>query len=67
VVQANFSSYAGVIEVAIQMWLMQRSKTLYEKQAKAKRLGGVDEVVEHLPSKYRALGSNSNTVKNKTK
>jgi hypothetical protein len=38
-------------------------KTLSKKQTKAKRVGGVTQVVEHLPSKHEALSSNSSTAK----
>jgi hypothetical protein len=30
------------------------------------RAGGVVQVLEHLPSKYEALSSNTNAIKNKT-
>jgi hypothetical protein len=44
---------------------MQKHETLYRKYLKLKRARGVCVVqgVEHLPSKYKALSSNSNTAK----
>jgi hypothetical protein len=41
--------------------------TLSEKQTKAKRAGGMTQVVECLPSKYKTLNSNHSTAKKKKK
>jgi hypothetical protein len=37
------------------------------KLTRAKRARGMDQVVEHLPSKHEALSSNPSTIKNKKK
>jgi hypothetical protein len=42
----------------------QKCKTLPQK-TKAKRSRGMVQMVEHLPSKCKALSSNTNTTKNK--
>jgi hypothetical protein len=39
--------------------------TLPEKQTKAKRAGSMAQVVELLPSKLKALGSNTSIMKEK--
>jgi hypothetical protein len=46
---------------------MGKNKTLSEKQTKAKRAGGMTQVVECLPSKYKTLNSNHSTAKKKKK
>jgi hypothetical protein len=40
---------------------------LKKKKTKAKRAGGVTQVVTHLPSKHEALSSNPNTAKQNKK
>jgi hypothetical protein len=43
----------------------QKHKPLPEKQTKAKRAKGVAQVLEHLPSKLKALSSNPSATKKK--
>jgi hypothetical protein len=43
----------------------QKHKTLFEKQPKARKARGLAQVVEHLPSKLKALCSNPNMTKKK--
>jgi hypothetical protein len=38
-----------------------------KNKSKAKRIGAVDQVIEHLPSKCKALSSNPSTEKKKKK
>jgi hypothetical protein len=49
--------------IVVQGCEQMHKKTLSKKQTKAKRVGGVTQVVEHLPSKHEALSSNSSTAK----
>jgi hypothetical protein len=53
-------SYSGDRDrrIRVQGWLRQKHKTLFEKQAKAKRDGGVFQVVKCLPNKWKALSLN---------
>jgi hypothetical protein len=41
------------------------NQDLISKVAKAKKVGGVAQVVEHLPSQLKALSSTTNTIKTK--
>jgi hypothetical protein len=43
----------------------KKPQTLSEKQTKRKRVGGMDQVEEHLPNKCKALNSNPRTTKKK--
>jgi hypothetical protein len=43
----------------------EKHKTLFEN--KAKKAMGMDQVAEHLPSKFKALSSNSSTNRKKKK
>jgi hypothetical protein len=42
--------------------LRQKRETLYEKQTKAKRAGGMAQLAELLPSKFIVLSSNPRTT-----
>jgi hypothetical protein len=45
----------------------QSRRSLFEKLLKAKRAGGVTQVIEHLLSKHEALNANPSTTKKKKK
>jgi hypothetical protein len=49
----------------VQKWAWAKSETLSEKQNKAERLVGVADVMDHLPSKFKALSSKPSTTKKK--
>jgi hypothetical protein len=48
-------------------WPEQKDKTLFEKQTKGKRAGGIIQVVEWLPGKHETLEFNSGNTKEKKK
>jgi hypothetical protein len=51
------------MRIVIQCWFWQKYETLFEKQTKSKRAGGVAQEVECLPSKFKALKSIPSTIK----
>jgi hypothetical protein len=54
-------SYSGAEvrgwEAKVQVWPRQKYKSLYEKQTKSKKTGGMAQVVEYLLSKSKAPSS----------
>jgi hypothetical protein len=49
--------------MAIQAGLGKNGETLFKKKHKAKRAGGMAQVIQHLPSKCEALCSIPSTTK----
>jgi hypothetical protein len=45
----------------------QKFKNLFKKITKTKSVGGMVQVVEHLPTKHKALNSNPSSTKKKNK
>jgi hypothetical protein len=62
-------SYAGGIgrRIVVSGCSRQKHQTLSEKITKAKRDGGMTQVIEHLPSTCKALSSNPRRKKKKKK
>jgi hypothetical protein len=48
-------------KITVWNWSGQKHETLSENQKKSKRVGGMAQVVEHLPSKYKAPSSIHNS------
>jgi hypothetical protein len=49
--------------IAVQAGPMKKQETLFPKQLKQKRPGGMTQVVKHLPTKSKTLSSNPSTTK----
>jgi hypothetical protein len=54
--------------IMVLEWLREKHGTLPEKLLKQKGgVGGLDQMVEHLPSKHKAMNLNPNIAKKKKK